>query len=637
MSNRVLVLYGTQTGNSRAVAAELGTQASEHGFEASVMGMEGFKAIDFEANTLPLVLVCSSTGNGDAPDNAEKFLRYVKKRTTPKVFASSPFCVCALGDSNYELFCEIGKLFDTHLERLGGKRFLKRCDVDEVDGLETHIEPWQTKLWAALTQLAAGDDVIAGTPVDARDVAPPSDPPVVAPPDTNEADEEGAGCSAEEPLHAPIAAARWLTPPPSDSPTGDARLDAEARAVLHVELDVSGGCRAIQQLEPGDALAVMARNDETEVAALLSHLAADAEASLHTASSPTPPAHLSAKGLTAREAMARCVDIGSTSTWPPLPLLKLLLKHVAEAEAEAHLLSQLRLATAGSADSRSAHTELQREKPSLVQLLRRLAVAPPVLELLDVLPPLAPRWYSLSSSYLACPGRAHLCLSLTTYLTSDSTGAKELRLGVASHFIANVAAPIIGNEVEPSARPTLAVYRRPPSGNELRLPKAASTPIFLVGPGTGVAPFRAFLQHRRYQNARKQMGATTLYFGCRSCEEDYLYADELELMSATGAIKLRTAFSREGALAAAGYWRGVRLNIPYVQDLLEEDGLRLCEALFEHGGHIYVCGDGQAMAADVHAALLRVVETTLKVTGEEAQKQLAKLAAEGRYTKEVWI
>ena len=175
---KLLILYGTQTGNSRGVAKELGAEAAAHGFEARVLGMEKWKELDFEQDKTPLVLVSSSTGNGDAPDNADKFYRFAKKRSTPPVFKGVPFAVCALGDSNYEQFCEarpprgpdsrlqscegrtlgprphpatcapqVGRQFDQHLERLGGNRFLKRCDVDEAGGVEasppagTFLEP----------------------------------------------------------------------------------------------------------------------------------------------------------------------------------------------------------------------------------------------------------------------------------------------------------------------------------------------------------------------------------------------------------------------------------------------------------------------------------------------------------------
>ena len=145
----VLVLYGSQTGNSREIAKEVCAEALSRGHQSRVLGMERFKEFEFSASEF-VVLVVSSTGNGDAPDNADKFYRYCKRKTTPPVFANVPFAVVSLGDSNYEQFCEVGRQFDKHLERLGGARALKRCDVDEVEGIETFVDPWKQKLWDAL-------------------------------------------------------------------------------------------------------------------------------------------------------------------------------------------------------------------------------------------------------------------------------------------------------------------------------------------------------------------------------------------------------------------------------------------------------------------------------------------------------
>uniref|UniRef100_A0A7S4BGC7 Methionine synthase reductase n=1 Tax=Chrysotila carterae TaxID=13221 RepID=A0A7S4BGC7_CHRCT len=665
------LLYGTQTGNSRAVAKEVADKVKTFGWEPQVHGMEEFKSLEFTSGT-PVIVVTSSTGNGDAPDNAEKFLRYIKRRTTPNIFEGVPFAVCALGDSNYELFCEVGKLFDQHIERLGGKRFLKRCDVDEVDGLEAHLEPWKERLALALAQLAAAPavDDIAVDGVDAAEAkngadvgANPAAPAASAP----EEDEEGPGSSAETPFNAPIVAARWLTSYESDanalatggeitsaitaavgsidSSTFDqvaAAAAAAERRVLHLELDLTGSCAQMRKLLPGDALAVQPDNEPSEVSALLSLLGVDAKADSplkQACDLPSDlPSHLRHE-MTLRDAIRERVDLGTISAWPTLPVLRLLAKHADADKAEPTLKRQVERAVNAAtdadakADARAAHAELLEEKPPLRELLSRLASTPPLGPLLDALPPLAARWYSLASSHLACPDRAHLCLSLTTYVTRDAAGKPHVRKGLASHFLAAAAAPLLGGA---DARPTVRVFRREPSGNELRLPNTPGTALYLVGPGTGLAPFRAFLQHRRYMYPRKQLGPCTLYFGCRSAKEDFLYGDELSTAAAAGALTLRTAFSRDADAASAGHFRGVRLNVPYVQDLIEEDGAALVEALFEREARLYVCGDGQAMAMDVHAALRRCVEHSLKLNAEQAEDELRKLASEGRYTKEVW-
>ena len=707
-SDSVLYLYGTQTGNCRQVALEGAEKATALGFSARAVGMEDFKQIDFADEPI-LVMICSSTGNGDAPDNADRFCRYVKRPKTPSVFATTRFTVCALGDSNYELFCETGKQLDKHIERLGGERFLKRCDVDEVDGLETHLDPWFERLADALRRLktqprrAAPDPAAAPEPTAQSSATKAGQPEVAAaatapgpagstsgagsdplhaavmarlmaqaaggPAAGDDEEEDALGASAANPLSAPVVAARWLTAhPDAQAGTSLGGSGTEGtRRVLHCEIDVSGGGAAMQFV-PGDALGLLPENEEGQVSAILGCLGLGPDSPLPAFAAQGAPPHL--RGVpTVREALSTKLDIGSVSVWPPLPLVRLLLeaarqKQPGSASASAsgaapgsdergtaalrreRFVEALRDVAAGGAAGRAAHAALQRERPSLAELLSRLGCAPRADALLDVLPPLAPRYYSIANAAAADPGRAHLCLSIVEYSTRcPADGSRLPRRGVASGFLCRACAPLLAAAGAAAggaaanghaAAVRVLVFRRPPSGNELRLPPSPTTPILLVGPGTGLAPFRSFLQHRKYSAPRSKLGPCHLFFGCRSERVDFLYADELRPMSSSGAISLHTAFSRDGEASSAGTWRGARLHVPYVQDRIEERAREVVELLFEKDGRLYVCGDGQAMAGDVHAALLRVACASLGVTTEEAEARLERLAKEGRYCREIW-
>ncbi len=651
-----LIMYGTQTGNSRGVAQQLAEISKTRGVDASVVGMDKFKDIEFAEK--PLVLITSSTGNGDAPDNAERFLRYVKRKTTPQVFAGARFAVCAMGDSNYEQFCQTGKEFDQHVERLGGERFLKRCDVDEVDGIETYVLPWFERLFGALASLPpalGGPPAAAAAAATAIAKPPGAETSVPAGVEPDDDDLDLPGTSPSLPLLAPIVEARWLTRTTSEVSGGPDKI-AAARRVLHLELDVSGLPRQLcgqPTLQPGDALAILPRHPDAEVDAILEQLqlaagVADGPLAGHLSGGEVP-AHL-ARASSVRDALQSCLDIGSTSTWPPLPLLKLLQRHASK-DAEPRRAAQLEralakpapgrpAAAAANTNARVALDAIAREKPSLLELLEQLKAAPPLGALLDSLPPLAPRWYSLASSTLAVPGRATLCVSMAAYLTrgADPEDPPSLRRGVASHFLARAAAPLLegATVAAAGALPTVPVYVRAPSGNELRLPPTPSTPIILIGPGTGLAPFRAFLQQRKVAHARSKLGSCRVYFGCRGRDDDYLYGDELQTSADAGAIELRVAFSREGNAVEAGYWRGIRLGIDYVQDLIREDAAAVADVLLKQRGHVYVCGDGQGMAGDVHTALQAAIARGASISEDKAGKTLRELSAAGRYCREIW-
>lgn len=330
----VLVLYGSQTGNARAMAKALGDDATEHGYDTRVLGMDQFKTVEF-ADVPLLLIVTSTTGNGDAPDNADKFLRYLKRKTTPSIFTSTHFAVFGLGDSNYEAFCETPKRFDEHIARLGGQRMLKRCDADEVEGLETFFDPWRQTLWETLEKLDVG--LGKGPEAVTEEYEAESVPTGMPPAQQEEEEGEGLGLSAEQPLLAPVVAARWLT----SEETGGAEADASetSRRVLHVELDVSGA-QGGMKFEAGDAIAVVPHHDEptvTEALRLLGISGAEADAPLLLEGADLP-SHLQSapeSALTPREALRSRVDLGSTSTWPPLPLLKLLLASPAATAAPA--------------------------------------------------------------------------------------------------------------------------------------------------------------------------------------------------------------------------------------------------------------------------------------------------------------
>ena len=643
----VLFLYASQTGNSRGLAKEFCDRAIERGHEARTLGMEHFKTIDFEAEP-NVVVVASCTGNGDCPDNGDRFYRLIRRKTTAlDMLANTNFAVCSLGDSNYDAFCAVGKEFDKHFERLGGRRFLKRVDVDEVEGIETFVEPWAEKLWPALAALPgkenkpaktipdvsdAATEAVAATPstetVTAADASKPPAKPVVV-----EDDDDPLGGSATNPLIAPVVAARWLTS--ANGPVSSRGSEGERR-VLHLEVDVSAGGE-IMHFEPGDAVGIPARNEKEDVEELMRLLGVPSEKTKmpKTPGGAMPPAHL-AGCATVCAALETRVDIGSVSVWPPLPLLRLLLAASgAGTPVPDTLHARAAAAVAPGSEGRAAHVVLQRERPTLAQLLRALLSRPAIDELMDVLPPLAPRFYSIANSPAADPGKVHLCLSIVHYYTHAPDGTRVSRRGLVSNMLAAICAPLLGGTPAAGAV-TLPIFKREPSGFELRLPADPKLPVLMVGPGTGLAPFRGFVQHRRNAFDRRQVGPCHLFFGCRAEKEDFLYSDELTGLHGSGAIKLHTAFSRSCDPAAAGYWRGVRINVPYVQDLVTSQAAEVCEMLFEKGGHFYVCGDGQSMVKDVHDALRAAVMQRLKLGEAEAEAKLSELASERRYCREVW-
>ncbi len=224
------------------------------------------------------------------------------------------------------------------------------------------------------------------------------------------------------------------------------------------------------------------------------------------------------------------------------------------------------------------------------------------MEFVSHLRKLNPRLYSISSSLKAFPDQVHLTIASVRY---ESFGRK--RKGVCSTFLAD------------RANGSVPVFVQVSHG--FRLPQGGDTPIIMVGPGTGVAPFRAFLHERRAIGAK---GRNWLFFGDQRASTDFLYREELEPMLGDGHLtRLSTAFSRDQAEKI------------YVQNRMLESGAELW-AWLQDGAHFYVCGDASRMAKDVDAALHTVAETHGGLSKEAAAEFVSALKRNRRYQRDVY-
>jgi sulfite reductase (NADPH) flavoprotein alpha-component len=231
-------------------------------------------------------------------------------------------------------------------------------------------------------------------------------------------------------------------------------------------------------------------------------------------------------------------------------------------------------------------------------------VRPDLEAFIEALEPLQPRLYSIASSPKTNPGRVSLTVDAVRYEIDGRT-----RLGVASTFLAGRVAPGDG----------LRVYVQ--KAQNFGLPADPSIPIIMIGPGTGVAPFRAFLQERM---ATKAGGRNWLFFGHRRSACDFFYEEELSGMKAAGLLtRLSLAWSRDGDEKI------------YVQDRMRENGRELWAWLAE-GAHIYVCGDAKRMAKDVELALIDIVAACGARSTDEAIAFVADLKKRGRYQTDVY-
>ncbi len=467
------------------------------------------------------------------------------------------FAVLALGDSHYEHFCQFGRHLDARLEALGGTRISPRVDSD-VD-IAAPYAGWKTAVVAKLREMAVSSGVLA------PDSA--ATPPAVVPDPVREAPSAAAQThTRDHPYLSSLTEKRPLTHPSS------------SKLTIHLDFSVKG---ADIRYEAGDACGVIPQNSPALVDAVL--------------------AQLPFSGNEAVEVR----KIGS------LQLRDALLQHLAVNRLTRKMVSEYATLTQCMQLAKLLVPEQQTELEQylhgrdLVDLLREwpCGLQRPD-DLLKFLPRLTPRLYSISSSPLAHPGSIHTTVSVVRYRTHDRD-----RDGVCSTLLAD--------RVEVGDR--LPIYIHP--NQKFRLPKDPAASVIMIGPGTGVAPFRAFLHDRRATGAT---GKNWLFFGERSAATDFLYRDEFEEMHRDGHLtRLATAFSRDQERRI------------YVQDLMMQNARQLWSWIDE-GASLYVCGNAERMAIDVDRTLHRIIEAEGAMQTEAATDYVEALRSDRRYQRDIY-
>lgn len=537
-SVKALVLYGTESGNSEKLADRTAKEAKKKGIAATVKNMSDIKAADL-AKHQNLMVVVSTWGDGEPPDTATGFYKEFMALETK--LPNLKFSVCALGDTSYEKFCQVGKDIDAKLESLGAQRVAPRadCDVDYEDA----FTDW---LGATLTALAPQSIAVAEVSAAAL----------------------------------PVASSYGLKNPFPSEVLENILLNGKgsAKETIHVELSLAGSGLTY---EPGDALAVIPSNADDVVADLLQAAKLTGKEEIETK-------------VTGKKALADALreDLDITG------LSRSVLTKLQEAAPNPKLAALL---------EESAKEQLKEYTYGREIVDAILDFAPqglPAQTLASLLRKLPPRLYSIASSPLAHPDEVHLTVAAVRY---QSHG--RARKGVASTYLADKAHT--GQSVK--------VYTH--TNKNFRLPENGDTPIIMVGPGTGIAPFRAFVEHRAELG---HSGKNWLFFGDQRYMFDFLYQLEWQEHLKNGTLsRLDVAFSRD------------QPEKIYVQQRMREKSKDLYDWL-QQGAHFYVCGDASRMANDVHEALIDIYQQHGGFTREAAEAELEALKKAKRYQRDVY-
>ncbi|XP_047688401.1 nitric oxide synthase, inducible isoform X3 [Prionailurus viverrinus] len=591
---RATILFATETGKSETLARDLGALFS-CAFNPKILCMDQYGLSNLEEEQL-LLVVTSTFGNGDSPGNGEKLKKslFMLKELTNKF----RYAVFGLGSSMYPQFCAFAHDIDQKLSHLGASQLAPTGEGDELSGQEEAFRSWAVQTFKAACETfnVRGKHRVQIPKLYTSNVTwDPHHYRLVRDSQPLDLNKALGSMHAKKVFTMRLKSQRNLQSAKS------------SRTTLLVELS----CEDSHRLSylPGEHLGVFPGNQLALVKGILErvvdgpaphqpvHLETLSESgSYWVRDKRLPPCSLS-------QALTYFLDI----TTPPTQLLLRKLAQLATEEAERQrleILCQPSEYNKWKFTNSPTFLEVLEEFPSL-----RVSAG----FLLSQLPILKPRYYSISSSRACAPTEVHLTVAVLTYRTRDGQG--PLHHGVCSTWLS-------------SLKPQDPVPCFVRSAGGFQLPEDPSQPCILIGPGTGIAPFRSFWQQRLHDAEHKGLrgGRMTLVFGCRRPDEDHLYREEMLEMAQKGVLhEVHTAYSRLPGQPKV-----------YVQDILRQQlASEVLRVLHEEQGHLYVCGDVR-MARDVAQTLKHLLAAKLSLSEEQVEDYFFQLKSQKRYHEDIF-
>ncbi len=528
------ILFGTQTGNSEAIAEDMSKIANEAGFRAKVNSLDNI-TMDILGNMENVAIITSTYGEGEMPDNAQLFWDALSANTAPNL-SNIKYSVLALGDTGYEEFCHAGKLIDTRFEQLGATRIQDRvdCDVDYEELSET----WTSSLiakWKPRVQ------VIKEKSNDQSNLKE---------------------YNRKNPYSAKLLSNRMLSGVNSN------------KEIMHYEIDLGDSGL---KYEVGDSLSIFPTNKEDLVNKIIDRLGVEFDF--------------------VPEGYENDIKMLLTEKFEILTPTKRLIEYIAKNTNDKKLKSII---------DHTNNKELENYKWGK-DVLDFMNINPnfkiDITDFLGLLKSLQHRTYSISSSLNKVKNEVHLTVSSVRW-KRDTRNYN----GVCSTFLADDCTP--GDNIKVFFTPNKS-FRLPDDNKD----------IIMIGPGTGIAPFRAFLQEREYRNSS---GKNWLFFGDQTKNDDFIYKNELEDFISSGVLnKLDLAFSRD------------QKNKIYVQNVMYENKNEFYNWL-ESGAYLYICGDANRMAKDVEDMIIKIIMKCSNISFDAAFEYLNNLKREKRYLRDVY-
>ncbi len=579
----LLVLYGSNMGTSEELAHRIADDGEAKGCVTTVAALDDYVG---KLPTKGAVVIVTASYNGTPPDNAGKFCDWLQgDGLQPDALKGVNYTVFGCGNREWATtFQAIPRLIDTKLETYGARRIYSRGEGDASADFADNFEDWYTPLWREAAR-ALGIGV---------ELPPPMPQQVLY-------QVEVVTEHATHPLAANFGARLMGVVENRELHIKDGPCPSE-RSTRHLEVVLPAGVT----YQAGDHLGILPINSKALVNRVTERFDIDKDAVIRL--------HTNAKGTTILpmntpirvfDLLSEHVELQEVASRKQVGVLA---EHTQSTSEQAKLQA---LAGQDEASRARYKEEVLAKRKSVLDLLEEFPACELPFELyLSMLSRLSPRYYSISSSPLV---EAEQCSITVGVVEAPARKGADLYYGVCSTYLAE---QVKGSAIWAFAKDTKSTFR---------LPADARTPIIMVGPGTGVAPFRGFLQERAALKTRgKPVGASMLFFGCRNPQQDYIYQDELRAFEQQGVTELYQAFSRVPGQQKT-----------YVQQSILSNQERVWQ-MIQNGAVIYICGEGSHMAPAVQQAFQDIYQEQTAKGQAAADQWMAEMQVQNRYLVDVW-
>jgi sulfite reductase alpha subunit-like flavoprotein len=574
-----LILYGSETGTSQDFAYSLSHRCRYLSLNPMVSAMDSFDfKLLFEVSTV--LIICSTTGQGELPRNCRKFFRFLMQKKLPSNFLEHlKFSTCGLGDSSYVMYNLAIKKFHARIKQLGALELCDRveCDEQSPEGQEAFYNAWEEKVFDALkvkysNRIVQLPESTILSPIHKIEINKSESKINVLP---------SSAIDRENPENTLITV---------DIVKRDRMTDPEHfQEVLHVVLsDPSNSLK----YAVGDTISLYPENDPKDVQSLINlqgwNDIADCPLNLES------PPHMEPEGgwiknLTLRSLIKYHLDIMAV---PPRSFFQLVW-HFASDQRDFEKLKEL----GKIEESEQLYDYVNRPHRSILEVIQEFfSLKIPIEHLLEVIPLIKPRLFSI------CNVPRTDAIELTIAIVEYSTIIRRIRKGLCTNWLKSLK---IADKIVISI-----------NSNNLKIPKSD---MILIGPGTGIAPVRAIIQYNDENYTNGNGGYNYLLFtGHRYKEKDYLYGTEWPNMK---GLQVINSFSREGG--------------GYVQDTIWKNKLKVATVL-NNGGGLYLCGSSGKMPTQVRITVQEILKETNSWDDEKVKDEMLKMEKEKRYIQETW-